>query len=133
MQGDRKLRVGQAIQQEISDMLRKNLKDPRIGFVTVTRVIMSADLKHAKVYTSIMGEEADKKKTLQGLNRAKGFIRREIARRLNLRYTPDIIFFMDETMEKAAYMDRLFKKIEQEKEHEAPAEEDEPGIKHEPS
>jgi len=115
MQGDRKLRVGQAIQFEISQMLQKDLKDPSIGFATITHVKMSADLKHAKIYISVLGSDADKEKTLQGFQRAKGFIRKELAVRLNFRYTPDLIFFIDDTMEKAAHLERLFQKIEEEK------------------
>jgi ribosome-binding factor A len=112
MQGDRKLRVGQAIQLEISEMVNKDLKDPSIGFLTITFVKMSADLRYARIYVSTMGSEEEKKKTLRGLNRAKGFIRRELARRLNLRYTPELSFFIDDTLEKAAHLETLFKKLE---------------------
>jgi ribosome-binding factor A len=127
MQGDRKLRVGHAIQQEISRMVKKDLKDPSIGFTTITHVKMSADLRYAKIYVSIMGSEEEKKKTLNGLARARGFIRKELAGRLNLRYTPELSFFIDDTIEKAAHLEKLFHKLEKEESLKADTEDNERG------
>ena len=92
-------RLGDLIQREISDILHKQIKDPRIGFCTIMRVGVSDDLRHAKVYASIMGTEGQQKSTLAGLKSATGFIRREIGRRIVLRHTPEIVFVLDRSVD----------------------------------
>ena len=92
-------RVGDLIQREISDILRRQIKDPRIGFCTIMRVNVSDDLRHAKVYASIMGTESQQKSTLAGLKSATGFIRREVGRRIVLRHTPEIVFVLDRSVD----------------------------------
>jgi ribosome-binding factor A len=79
-------RVGELIKEEISNMLIHEIKDPRIGFVTLTKVILSNDLRKAKVFISILGEKAEKEGCFEGLRSARGFIRGELGKRLNLRY-----------------------------------------------
>ena len=85
-------RVGEQIKKELSQLIQQELKDPRIGFVTVTGVEMSGDLQIAKVYISVMGNEEQKQETLAGLEKAKGYLRSEIGHRVSLRHVPELIF-----------------------------------------
>ncbi|GAF71008.1 unnamed protein product, partial [marine sediment metagenome] len=87
------------LQKEISLLLRK-VKDPRIGFVTITGVEVTDDLRHAKVYVSVMGAESMRTQTMEGLHSAAGFIRRELGRVLTLRRIPEIVFRYDESVER---------------------------------
>lgn len=107
-------RVGDLIHREISEMLIRGIKDPRIGLVTITRVRISDDLKVAKVYFSVMGGEADRERSLQGLNSAKGFIKREVGKRVHLRYVPDIVFRFDPSLEYADHINRLIRELHRE-------------------
>jgi ribosome-binding factor A len=104
-------RVGEQIKKELSQILQQELKDPRIGFVTITSVEMSGDLQHAKVYVSVMGDEEQKKSTLAALNKAKGFIRSEIGRRITLRHTPELVFKVDESIEHGQYINQLLREV----------------------
>lgn len=90
-------RLAEVMKQELSELLRQ-LKDPRIGFVTVTSVEVSRDLRYAKVFTSVMGSEDDQKKTMAALEKAQGHLRSEIGRRIRLRYTPEITFKLDHSI-----------------------------------
>ncbi|NIO05824.1 MAG: 30S ribosome-binding factor RbfA [Proteobacteria bacterium] len=107
-------RVGDLIKREVSEMLIRGIKDPRVGLVTITRVRLSDDLRLAKVFFSVMGSEEDRTRNLQGLNSAKGFIKREIGKRTHLRYVPDIVFKFDPSVEYADHLDRLIKEINRE-------------------
>ncbi|MBI3325421.1 MAG: 30S ribosome-binding factor RbfA [Nitrospinae bacterium] len=100
-------RVGELILTEISGVVVRDLKDPRIGFVTFMRVRVSDDLRYAKVFVSMLGTEQEKARTLQGLTSATGFIRRHLGRTLRLRYTPELTFLMDESMEHGAKIAQL--------------------------
>lgn len=109
-----KLRVAkleEAFKQEISEIIQRELKDPRIGFASVTRVAVSGDLRHVTAYVSILGSEEEKKNTLAGLVRATGFFRSELGRRIRLRYTPELTFRSDESIaygvELTSFIDRL--------------------------
>lgn len=104
-------RVADLIKREISEMLIRGIKDPRIGLVTITRVSLSDDLRVAKVYFSVLGEEEDRQRNLRGLNSAKGFIKREMGKRIHLRYMPEIIFKFDPSLEYADHINRLIKEI----------------------
>ena len=104
-------RVGDLIHREISEMLIRRIKDPRVSLVTITRVAISDDLKLARVYFSVMGTAEDRERSLQGLNSAKGYIKREVGKRLHLRYVPDIVFRFDQSVEYADHIDRLFKDL----------------------
>jgi ribosome-binding factor A len=95
----RKDRVCETIRREISMILHSELKDPRLGFVTITRVELTEDLRSAKVFFSVLGKEEDYKKTREALNSALGFIRKLIAERINLRFAPEIIFREDRSSE----------------------------------
>ncbi|GGC97301.1 30S ribosome-binding factor RbfA [Pontibacillus salipaludis] len=92
-------RVGEQMKKEMGDIISRKIKDPRIGFVTVTEVKVTGDLQQAKVYISVLGDEKQKQDTLIGLAKAKGFIRSEIGRRIRLRKTPEITFEFDEAVE----------------------------------
>lgn len=110
--GNRTHRVGDQILREISNLLLTKLKDPRLQGATVTDVSMSKDLRHAYVYYSIFGEDEKKKQAHEGFESAKGFIRREIAERLQLRYVPDIQFRYDESLEYGQKMERLLAELD---------------------
>ncbi|MCS0543511.1 MULTISPECIES: 30S ribosome-binding factor RbfA [Bacillaceae] len=92
-------RVGEQMKKELSDIIGRKIKDPRIGFVTVTDVQVTGDLQQAKVFISVLGDEEQRQNTLKGLAKAKGFIRSEIGQRIRLRKTPEILFEFDESID----------------------------------
>ena len=105
-------RVGQEIQAALGRMLtRGELKDPRIGFITITGVKVSPDLKTARVYYSMMGTEEERKETQKGLEAAKGYIRREITEAVNLRVSPEVFFTFDESLERGDRIERLLREV----------------------
>ncbi len=95
----RSQRVQELLLVEISKLIQHGLKDPRIGFVTLTRIELSDNLKHAKVHVSIMGTEQQKEDSIEGLNSAKGYIRSCLGKNLHLKYIPEFDFKLDETAE----------------------------------
>jgi ribosome-binding factor A len=111
MEGRRSDKVADLVQQEISEMLLKTIKDPRIGFVTITRVVVSEDCRLAKVYFSVAGTEEERERSAKGLNSAKGYIRKELGRRVRLRYTPEIVFKFDASIEYAIHMGEVIRHI----------------------
>lgn len=100
--------------EEISAMLRRDLKDPRLGFITITGAEISRDLRHAKVYVSILGDETQKKGSLAALRSATGLIRGEFTRRAHLRVAPEIDFRYDEGIARGARIFELLHEIESE-------------------
>jgi len=104
-------KIAEAIHELISGLLIKGVKDPRIGFTTVTGVKVSDDLHLATVYFSVIGEESEKKSTAQGLNSARGFIRKELGKNLHMRYVPDIIFRYDGSIDYGQRIDTLLDEI----------------------
>ena len=113
-QSRRQAQVADAVQQYVSEMLQRELKDPRIGFTTVTSVDMSSDLKYARIYVSVMGTPEEQKATMQALTSGRGFIRRELASRLDLRFAPEIQFKLDTTAEYSDRISRLLNEIKEE-------------------
>jgi ribosome-binding factor A len=107
MSSDRMRRVDEAIRQVIGDALACDLKDPRVGFVTVTDVKTSSDLSHARVYVSVLGEPHTREATLEGLSSAHGYLQTRIARELKLKRTPTLEFAYDDTTERAMRLDAL--------------------------
>src|SRR5699024_1600314 len=105
-------RVAEQIKKELGDILTVKLKDPRVGFVTVTDVEVTGDLQEAKVYISVLGDEEKKEETLLGLAKAKGFIRSEIGKRIRLRKTPEISFEYDEALEYGNRIETILKDLE---------------------
>ena len=92
-------RINSLIRQEISEMLHSQVKDPRLGnFITITEVVTSADLKHARVYVSQIGDNGSKEKVLDGLTSASGFFRKELSHNLKLRYVPELHFEWDNSI-----------------------------------
>jgi ribosome-binding factor A len=104
-------KVAEAIHELISDLLIKGLKDPRIGFVTITGVKVTDDLHLATVYYSVIGSDDEKKATDQGLSSARGFIRKEMGKSLRMRYVPELIFRYDESVEYGNRIETLLKEI----------------------
>lgn len=100
-------RIAEAIKREISEIILRELHDPRIGFITVTNVDLSGDLKEAKVYISILGDEKSQRNNIHGLQSARGYMQGEIARRLNMRYTPRLSFHLDDSLKKIAHINEL--------------------------
>jgi ribosome-binding factor A len=88
-------RVNEACKEALGEILQEEIKDPRIGFVTVTEVEVSPDLRLAKVWISVLGSEEEVEETQKGLEKAKGFMRRELGNRVRLRYTPELRIFLD--------------------------------------
>jgi len=99
------------IQREVSEMLVRSIKDPRIGFVTITKVTVSEDCRFAKVYFSVAGTLAERESSGKGLESAKGYVRKELGRRLRLRYTPEIVFQFDPSIEYAIHMEEVIRNI----------------------
>lgn len=104
-------RVALQIQHEISLMLTRNLKDRRIGFVTVTGVDISPDLRYAKVFVSAMGTDRQKQESLDALNHAAGWIRHELGQRIRMKFLPEIVFRTDTSMDYGERIDRLLDEI----------------------
>ncbi len=104
-------KVAEAIHEMVSELLVKGLKDPRIGFVTITGVKVTDDLHLATVYFTVIGSDAEKKSTEQGLNSARGFIRKEMGKALRMRYVPDLMFRYDESVEYGSRIESLLKQI----------------------
>ena len=100
-------KIQEFIKQEVSSMLLKEIKDPRLGFVTVTGVHLTGDLREATVYVSLFGSDREKAESLEALNNARGFIRRELGQRLKIYYTPTI----DTSLEYGMHIEGLIKKI----------------------
>lgn len=108
-------RINSVIQQEVSQLLRDQVNDPRLNsLISITRVETSADLRHTKIFVSSFGEHVDKKDILEGFNAASGFLRTQLASRLQLRYMPDLSFQFDDSIERAAEVLRLIDKVSEE-------------------
>lgn len=104
-------RVAEVVRQAVSTFLAGEARDPRIGFVTVTGVEVSADLSHATVRVSVMGSDAERAQTLAGLASAAGHVRSQLARRLATRVTPEVVFQLDRGIEHAARIDRVLRAL----------------------
>ncbi|KAB7668681.1 30S ribosome-binding factor RbfA [Bacillus sp. B1-b2] len=107
-------RVGEQMKKELGEIISRKIKDPRIGFVTVTDVNVTGDLQQATVYISVLGDQEQRENTLQGLAKAKGFIRSEIGQRIRLRKTPEITFEFDESIDYGNRIDTLLNQISKE-------------------
>ena len=107
MSSDRMRRVDEAIREVLSDAVGQGLKDPRIGFVTVTDVKTSPDLRHARVYVTVLGDERERAATLDGLQSAHGLLQRRVATELRMKRTPTLQFVYDETTDRAMHIEEL--------------------------
>jgi ribosome-binding factor A len=111
-------RVNNLIRQEISELLQRQIKDPRLGsFIAVTEVSTSPDLKYAKIFVSRIGSEGEKQETLSVLAGASGFFRNELAKRLKLRRIPELSFQWDDSIERGAHLLQLMDQISRDREH----------------
>src|SRR3954470_4716535 len=108
-------RVDVAMRQVLGDALAQDLKDPRIGFVTVTDVKTSPDLRHARVYVSVLGTPDEQEASLEGLRSAHGFLQRRVAGELRLKHTPELEFVLDDTAERAFRLEALLESSEDER------------------
>ena len=114
-------RVSEQLRADVATILQSEVKDPRVGLVTCTRVDLSGDLRFAKLYVSVLGDDTERDETMAALERATGFVRRRLAGRLGLRVSPEIRFVFDPSIE---YSVRLEALIEETKKNAPPAEED---------
>lgn len=106
-------RVGEQIKKEIVDIVRSEIKDPRVGFVTIMDVETSGDLQHATIFVSVLGKEEQRKETMEALQKASGFIRSEIGRRIRLRRTPELHFKLDTSLDYSSRISKVLRDIEE--------------------
>jgi len=104
-------RVADVIRRELGMLLERAVKDPRVGFVTVTRVEVTRDLRTARVAVTILGDRSQEKKSLAGLLAAQGFLRHELGQRLGLRYTPELEFHLDQSLESESRVEELLRQM----------------------
>ena len=109
-------RINDEIMKELSQIIRSEVKDPRIGSMTVIRVDTTTDLKYCKVFVSVLGKEEEKQSVMKGLKNASGFMRHLLAERINLRFTPELQFKLDESTEYAIHMNQLIEQVAKERE-----------------
>ena len=110
-------RLNGLFREELSDLLLRQVKDPRLAqFVSITRVAISPDLSHARVFVSVMGSEEEKASTLEGLTAAANYLRRELNNRISLRRMPELFFRRDDSLEQGAHVLDLLKQITEESE-----------------
>src|SRR5690625_627185 len=114
MENMRTNRVAEQMKKEIGEILNQKIKDPRVGFVTVTDVDLTNDLQQATIYVSVFGDENEKEDTLVGLSKASGFIRSELGKRIRLRKIPEITFQFDEAHEYVNRIDSILRKLNKE-------------------
>ena len=112
--GKRAVRVGDQLLKEMAELLMQKVKDPRVKGITLTGIHMSNDLKNARVYYSVLGDDQAVREAQMGLDSAKGFIKREIGLRLALKYMPNIVFKHDPTLEMGDHMEKLFETMKSE-------------------
>ena len=117
MTSARSKKVAEVLRRKISNIIQTELKDPRIGFVTVIRIKLTPDLRQAKIYFSVLGTEEEIEKTAKGLTSATGFIRGLIGDSLKLRYTPELEFVLDKSVEENTHLTQVFDKIKDEEDH----------------
>jgi ribosome-binding factor A len=109
--GRRQARLAEQLRDEVAQMLVRELKDPHLGFTTVTRVELSPDQHHARVLVSVLGEAEAQQETLEGLTSASGYIRRELSQRLRLRRAPELVFVLDRGAEASEKIEELLRKL----------------------
>jgi ribosome-binding factor A len=111
---NRSNRVAEQMKKELGEIIARKLKDPRIGFVTVTDVEVTGDLQQATVFITVLGDDRKRRETLKGLTQAKGFMRTEIGQRIRLRKTPELMFELDKSFDYGNKIDNLLKQIKTE-------------------
>ena len=106
-------KLGDQIQRELSDLVQREVRDPRVGMITITSVDVSPDLSHANVRVSVMGSDEEKATSLEGLASAARFLRAQLSKELNLRTSPELHFHLDRGLEHAQHIDRVLKKLKE--------------------
>ncbi|MDP3786484.1 MAG: 30S ribosome-binding factor RbfA [Candidatus Omnitrophota bacterium] len=115
--GVRPERVASEMREHISRIISEEIKDPRIGFITVTKVEVTPDLRNAKVLFSLLGGNEEKEGALEGLNSASGYIRKLLGERMRFKFIPELLFRLDESAEYVIHLNKIFDKIHKEKEN----------------
>jgi ribosome-binding factor A len=115
MSSQRPERVQEAIREEVAKIVQQELRDTRLGFITITKVELTRDLRFARIYFSVLGEEKDKKRALYGLNSAKGYIKGLLGDRVKLKFMPDIVFKIDDSFEKTKEIYDILDRLKKEK------------------
>lgn len=119
-------RLAEEIKKVVSDLIRNELRDPRISSMTsITDIDLTRDLRYVNIYVSILGDDKEKEETMEGLTRASGFIRREIGRKIKARYTPEVIFKLDESIERGIYMYNVITEVNKQDRSNSASEDDE--------
>ena len=114
MSYQRSIRIAEEIRRELSDILRYHVKDPRINdMVTILKADVSRDLRHAKIYVSVLGDKNEKENVMAGIERASGFIRKELGHRLGLRYVPELRFLLDDSIEYSIHISQRIEELKQ--------------------
>jgi len=112
--GLRSERVALQLKKEVSKILQEDIKDPRIGFITITRVDLTGDLRYARVHFSVLGDDEAREIASEGIDSAKGYIRKLIAERMNMRYAPEISFKLDNSIEYSINLEKTFDMLKNE-------------------
>lgn len=112
----RAARVGDQMREELARLIRDQLKDPRIGFVSIVKAEVSNDLRHAKIFISVLGNDAQKRESMKGLQSAAGFLRNEVGHAMQLRYTPELQFVLDDSIEHGTRIAELLVQVQKEQE-----------------
>ena len=112
MRSERLRRVDEAMREVLSDAVTKEIKDPRVGFVTVTAVDTASDLRHAKVYISVLGDDGVRQRSLDGLRSAHGFLQRRVADELRIKHTPTLEFLYDDSLDRGLRIEALLQREE---------------------
>ena len=126
MASPRSSRVGEQIREDLSELLAREVHDPGIGFLTITRVQVTSDLQNARVYYTTLGDAQARKQTGRALDRATPFLRRQLGRRLQLRRMPELQFFFDESVERLDRVERILQEIQAERATAAPGDHSSP-------
>ncbi len=114
MPSRRQRQIAELLHEEISQLIQHNTRDPRLGFVTVTGVDVSPDLRQARIYVTSLGDETDAKSSLEGLTSAAGYFRRQLGQSLSLRYVPNLIFKLDSSLAYGLHMEELLDNLKEE-------------------
>ncbi|MFN2364707.1 MAG: 30S ribosome-binding factor RbfA [Halarsenatibacteraceae bacterium] len=114
MTRNRKRRLSELLKEEISDIILKEVKDPRIGFVSVNDVELTGDLRQAKVFVSVIGDQTERDDTMDGLKKATGFIRKLVGERITVYHTPELEFKYDDSIEHGIHISNLIKEVREE-------------------
>ena len=127
MASQRPIRVGEQIREDLTELLAREVHDPGIGFLTITRVQMTSDLQNARVYYTTLGDVQARKQTSRALDRATPFLRRQLGRRLRLQRVPELQFFFDESVERLDRVERILQELQAERVERAEPTETTPG------